>query len=137
MKKKVSVVSTKIKESGIITIPNDFMKAMNFQDGQEVEFCLNEDRTELVIRHLHFEEKRIHSWIDDMIEKMDSDGYDIKFNHQGSVTACAVYDVYTEEIYMGMFISTHTNKYGEELGEAIAYARAVDYEIPDFVLKGV
>lgn len=137
MKEKVMVASTKIKESGTITIPDDFMKTMNFQDGQEVELCLNKDGTELVIRHLHFEEKRITSWIDDMIERMDLDGYDVKFNHQDSVTACAVYDVYTEEIYLGMFISTHTNKYGEELGEAIAYARAVDYEIPDFVLKGV
>lgn len=134
--KKSSIVR-RIDDLGRIVIPKEIRKFMNFFPGDSLEFCIDENSENVILQRLD-KRKRTSNWVKSIQKHMeDNDCGRIGFNYHKLITVCAVYDCDYDDIFTGIAICNPNDQYDKKLGEAIAYCRAMDIEIPSFILKGV
>lgn len=95
----------------------------------ELKILLDDCRAE-VVRRGRLRTQR-ENWVNDYFAKF-ANTYDAHYIVAGEVTVVAVYDDFTG-MRMGKATPVEGDVYDEKVGVAVAFAKAINHKIPDFV----
>ena len=95
----------------------------------ELKNLLDDCRAE-VVRRGHLKTQR-DSWVNDYFAKF-ANTYDAQYIVAGEVTVVAVFDDFVG-MRMGKATPVDGDAYDEKVGIAVAFAKAIGHEIPEFI----
>lgn len=133
---KESGIIRRIDDLGKITIPAEIRRDLQVKEGMPFEIAVDENGSIILTPYLTKFEKLI-KWISTVKPIMDKDACRIKFCYHGSAIVCVREQncqTFSNNT-VGIAVCSPNDSYDETIGKCIAYCRAVDISIPDFLFE--
>lgn len=132
---KNSGIIRRIDDLGRIVIPKEIRRNLRIKEGMPIEIMVDENGNIILTPYLTKAEK-LKSWMDTILTIMDRDSCSIKFFSHGSAIVCIRepdFQSFSETV--GVAVCSPNDNYNETIGKCIAYCRAADISIPDFLFE--
>lgn len=125
----------RIDDLGRIVIPKEIRRSLRIKEGMPIEIIVDENGNIILTPYLTKAEK-LESWMDTILTIMDRDLCQIDFYFHGSATVCVREEAYQNFLdTVGIAVCSPNDDYNETIGKCIAYCRAADISIPDFLFE--
>lgn len=125
----------RIDDLGRIVIPKEIRRKLRIKEGMPIEITVDENENIVLTPYMTKAEK-LESWVDTILTIMDRDLCQIGFYFHGSATVCVreqSYQTFSDTV--GIAVCSPNDNYNETIGRCIAYCRAADISIPDFLFE--
>ena len=133
MKKTKNIRKT--DELGRIAIPKEFIKKLQIKEGTSFRFTLYENGS-IILDPYPSKSEKIEKWLSSVFSIMSKDTCEIDFHFYGSAVVCTREDDYPRFIdTIGIAVCSPEDEFNINIGKCIAYSRAANIEIPDFIMK--
>lgn len=132
---KNSGIIRRIDDLGRIVIPKEIRRSLRIKEGMPIEITVDENRNIILTPYLTKTEK-LESWMDTILTIIDRDLCSIEFFSHGSAIVCIREpDCQSFSETVGIAVCSPNDNYNETIGKCIAYCRAADISIPDFLFE--
>lgn len=132
---KNSGIIRRIDDLGRIVIPKEIRRSLRIKEGMPIEITVDENGNIILTPYLTKAEK-LKSWMDTILTIMDRDLDEVEFYFHGSAIVCVREDKYQFlSDSVGIAVCSPNDDYDENIGKCIAYCRAANISIPDFLFE--
>lgn len=132
---KNSDIIRRIDDLGRIVIPKEICRNSRVKEGTPIEIAIDENGNIILTPYLTKAEK-LNRWMDTVLTTMDKDLDEVKFYFHGSAIVCVREEGYKfSSDGVGIAVCSPNDNYDENVGKCIAYCRAADIPIPDFLFE--
>ena len=130
-----SGIIRRIDDLGRIVIPKEICRNSRVKEGTPIEITVDENGNIILAPYLTKAEK-LNRWMDTVLTTMDGDLDEVKFYFHGSAIVCVREEGYRfSSDGVGIAVCSPNDNYDENVGKCIAYCRAADIPIPDFLFE--
>lgn len=130
-----SGIIRRIDDLGRIVIPKEIRRNLRVKEGTPIEIAVDENGSIILTPYLTKAEK-LNRWMDTVMTTMDRDLYEIVFYFHGSAIVCVrESDFQIPPNSIGIAVCSPNDNYNENIGKCIAYCRATNTPIPDFIFE--
>lgn len=130
-----SGIIRRIDDLGKIVIPKEIRHNLQLKEGTPIEITVDENGSIVLTPYLTKTEK-LNKWTNTVLTTMDRDLDEIEFYFHGSAIVCIRkegYQFFSEGV--GIAVCSPNDDYNENVGKCIAYCRAANIPIPDFIFE--
>ena len=132
---KNSGIIRRIDDLGRIVIPKEIRRNLRVKEGTPIEITVDENGSIILTPYLTKAEK-LDKWMDTVLTIMDRDSDEAEFYFHGSAIVCVREDGHRfSSDSVGIAVCSPNDDYDENIGKCIAYSRAADLSIPDFLFE--
>ena len=134
MERKTGIVR-RIDDLGRVVIPKEIRRKLNIQEGDPLEITYTNDGEIFFRKYLTDEEKR-EKWVKEILlhkREIDKKGYTFSAKFIRNITILTLVDWRKEETYTSCAFCSPQDEFDERVGIAVAYARMLDIEIPEYI----
>ena len=125
----------RIDDLGRIVIPKEIRRNLRVKEGTPIEITINENGNIILTPYLTKAEK-LDRWMDTVLTTMDRDSDEAEFYFHGSAIVCVREEGHRfSSDSVGIAVCSPNDNYDENVGKCIAYCRAADIPIPDFLFE--
>ena len=132
---KNSGIIRRIDDLGRIVIPKEIRRNLRVKEGTPIEIAVDGNGNIILTPYLTKAEK-LNRWMDTVLTTMDRDLDEVEFYFHGSAIVCIRkegYQFFSEGV--GIAVCSPNDDYNENIGKCIAYCRAANIPIPDFIFE--
>ena len=120
---------------GRIIIPQEILRSLQVKDGTPFEIAISENGSIILTPYLTKAEK-LDKWVNTVLTAMVTDLCETEFYFHGSAIVCVREQNWqTSSNTIGIAVCSPNDDYDENIGKCIAYCRAANMSIPDFLFK--
>ena len=134
MERKTGIVR-RIDDLGRVVIPKEIRRKLNIYEGDPLEVTYTNDGGVFFRKYLTDEEKR-KNWVNEMLfekKEMEESRYTFSVKFIRNITILTLVDWRKEETYTSCAFCSPQDEFDERVGIAVAYARMLDIEIPEYI----
>ena len=125
----------RIDDLGRIVIPKEIRRNLRVKEGTSIEITVDENGSIILTPYLTKAEK-LNRWMATVLTTMDRDLDEVEFYFHGSAIVCVREEGYKfSSDGVGIAVCSPNDNYDENVGKCIAYCRAADIPIPDFLFE--
>lgn len=120
---------------GRIIIPKEIRRSLQIKEGTPFEIAISENGSIILTPYLTKAEK-LDKWVNTVLTAMVTDLCETEFYFRGSAIVCVREQSWqTSSNTIGIAVCSPNDNYDETIGKCIAYCRAANMSIPDFLFK--
>lgn len=134
MERKTGIVR-RIDDLGRVMIPKEIRRKLNIHESDPLEVTYTNDGGVFFRKYLTDEEKR-KNWVKEILlhkREIDKKGYTFSAKFIRNITILTLVDWRKEETYTSCAFCSPQDEFDERVGIAVAYARMLDIEIPEYI----
>lgn len=125
----------RIDDLGRIVIPKEIRRILRIKEGTPIEIILD-GNTSIVLRPYLTKVEKLNQWTDTIFTTMNEDSRSVKFYFHGSAIVCVRKQEWQiSSSGIGIAVCSPNDNYNENIGKCIAYCRAANISIPDFIFE--
>ena len=130
-----SGIIRRFDDLGRIVIPKEIRRNLRIKEGTPIEITVNKNGSIILTPYLTKAEK-LDRWMDTVLTTMDRDSDEAEFYFHGSAIVCVREEGHRfSSDSVGIAVCSPNDNYDENVGKCIAYCRAADIPIPDFIFE--
>ena len=124
-----------VNGSGGILLPKAICQNLQIKRGMPFEVTIGENGSIILTPYLTKAEK-LDKWVNTVLTAMVTDLCETEFYFRGSAIVCVREQSWqTSSNTIGIAVCSPNDNYDETIGKCIAYCRAANMSIPDFLFK--